>query len=134
MQGPLWITWGGPRITPEESIVVLHAVAKYLREGVRAPKVYFSHPSCEGVLTNNGEGLYGSIGGYIFTVDLGEYEKGKRRFMQCLIPRNEEALFFEDSDPIQFTRIQLAGSKRGKETQHEIRVPKETAIKLHSAN
>ena len=89
MRGPLWINWTGPKITQEESVIVLHAVAKYLREGVRTPSVFFSHKLCEGVLTRKGEGVYGSVGGHFFTIDLGEYERGKRRFMECLIPRNE---------------------------------------------
>lgn len=134
MHDLVWINWTGPNVSPEESVVVQHAVAKYLRDGVRSRSIFFSHRSCEGVLTREGEGLYGTIAGYFFSVDMGEYEKGKRRLMKCLMRRNEEAHLFESPEPVRLTRLALSGSKRGQVTEHEIKPPREDSIRLHRPN
>lgn len=134
MNSLIFISWTGPNVKLKENASVQAAAMKYLYEETKARSVFFASGDCEGVLTRLREGTYGSFGGTFFTADLGEYKKGKRRIIHFLIRRGAHEWFDKSASTVRFQRFVTSKSGHVRETEHNLKRPRYSDIKIESPN
>lgn len=93
------INWTAQALSAEQMLVLRNVAARHLRMRKKHATIHFKHELCEGQLTREKEGSFGTFGGTFFHADLGTV-KGERWTMDFLLPRNSEWLMIDDDSVV----------------------------------
>ncbi len=130
LNGLIFLDWRGRNTSAMERMVLHSASVKALQSGGKDSKLYFTHPCCDGLLTNKGNGMFGAIRGTVFHADLDE-TNGEARMVEFLLRSGSENLIF-DPDVIGIS-VQPIMTEEGPIVCIEEVVPDDDA-RIHSMN
>ena len=109
--GVVIVNWTAKMLSGEELVMLRDVAVQYLHRGGREKKVGFTHSLCEGLLTYQKDGAFGTFGGRFFEADLGSIH-GERWTCEFLLPHGTEDVVFDDESVVFFVEQREEGEPK----------------------
>jgi hypothetical protein len=115
----LSIDWNGQALSDEIMMVLRNVACHHLISEEKNPVIDFSHDLCEGRITRQGVGVYGTFGGTFFKAELGTVN-GVPWTADFLIPRGSEYLTLHDDSVVMRSRPLHTGDWEHRYVDHNV--------------